>query len=211
MRFLLLFSASFFSFGASDASAHHPWDGAVLTKWYQGLISGFGHPVLGLDHVAFLVAVGLLCSLCFRDRGALWAFVPATIAGVFAYLFLSAGPMQIPFYETAVSLTVALAGVLVFSGGLLSRRVGVFFVGLFGIFHGYAYGGGIVGAENSPFIFYLAGLAIVQTAVVFTIAFFASKLERFLSGSPGYSNGLLTKAAGALLFAAGTVMSFQSL
>ena len=47
---------------ASPAFAHHPFgmgDSSALTAW-QGLLSGLGHPLLGPDHLLFLLALGFV-------------------------------------------------------------------------------------------------------------------------------------------------------
>lgn len=207
MRIFLL-SATFFLLRFQSAFAHHPWEGVSLTEWHQGLISGFAHPVLGPDHLAFLVALAVLCAVCFLDSKALAVFVPATVAGVFVRLFIDGRLIEVPFYETAVSLTIVAAGVLIFLGGL-SYKTAAFFTALFGILHGFAYGGGIVGAETSPLVFYLLGLAVVQTALVFAVAFFISKSARAFSGGSLLPAGF-SKIAGALFFVAGAVMSLST-
>ena len=38
---------------ASPAFAHHAMGGGVPSTLGQGLLSGFGHPVIGVDHLAF--------------------------------------------------------------------------------------------------------------------------------------------------------------
>lgn len=208
MRIFLLSTALFF-LRISDAFAHHPWEGRPLTRWHEGLLSGFAHPVIGFDHLAFLAAVAVLCAVCFGGKRVLAVFVPATVAGVFMHLLLAERLIELPFYETAAGLTVAAAGFFVFSG-VPSGGAAFFFVGLFGIVHGYAYGAGIVGAEPSPLVFYLFGLAAAQTAVVFAVAFLASKLADAFSEIRSSPAGGFPKVAGALLFAAGAVMSFRS-
>ncbi|QMU55780.1 MAG: hypothetical protein GKS04_01050 [Candidatus Mycalebacterium zealandia] len=204
MRIFLL-SATFFSLGTSNVLAHHPWEGAALTHWHQGLLSGFAHPVLGLDHLAFLAAVAFFCAMCFRSKKTLLAFIPATIAGVFAHLFLSGRGFEIPFYETVVAVSVALAGFAIFTGAV-SKAFATALCAVFGLFHGYAYGGGIVGSEVSPLVFYLIGLAVVQTALVVAMAFLFPKLSGFFRiPRAGFS-----KITGFILFAAGAVISITS-
>ena len=51
-----------FSLAALPALAHHPMGGTTPTTFMQGLLSGIGHPILGLDHLAALIAVGLVAS-----------------------------------------------------------------------------------------------------------------------------------------------------
>ena len=46
----------------SPALAHHPFgmgDSGTLTAW-QGLLSGIGHPLLGPDHLLFLLAIAFV-------------------------------------------------------------------------------------------------------------------------------------------------------
>lgn len=40
--------------------AHHPLGGETPVTFMHGLLSGVGHPVIGLDHLAFIVAAGVL-------------------------------------------------------------------------------------------------------------------------------------------------------
>jgi len=43
-----------------------------------------------------------------------------------------------------------------------------------GVFHGYAYGEAVVGAEPTPIFAYLVGLALVQAAIAVAVAKLAS-------------------------------------
>ena len=38
------------------AEAHHVMGGRMPSTFMEGLLSGLGHPVVGLDHLAFIVA-----------------------------------------------------------------------------------------------------------------------------------------------------------
>ena len=44
---------------AAPAAAHHPLGGGTPTTAWHGLLSGIGHPVIGFDHLAFIIAVGI--------------------------------------------------------------------------------------------------------------------------------------------------------
>lgn len=50
------------------ALAHHAMGGQLPQTFGQGLLSGIGHPVIGVDHFAFVVAVGIVAALA----GHLW-------------------------------------------------------------------------------------------------------------------------------------------
>ncbi|HEY9827815.1 MAG TPA: HupE/UreJ family protein [Stenomitos sp.] len=45
------------------AIAHHPMGGEVPRTGLEGLMPGLAHPIIGPDHLAFIVAVGLLATL----------------------------------------------------------------------------------------------------------------------------------------------------
>jgi urease accessory protein len=44
---------------ASTASAHHLMGGKTPSTFTDGILSGVGHPIIGPDHLAFLVALGI--------------------------------------------------------------------------------------------------------------------------------------------------------
>ena len=41
----------------ASASAHHVMGGKIPTTFAEGFLSGLGHPVIGPDHLAFLLAL----------------------------------------------------------------------------------------------------------------------------------------------------------
>lgn len=47
---------------AGPAWAHHAMGGEVPGTFAEGLLSGLAHPVIGLDHLAFILAVGLIAA-----------------------------------------------------------------------------------------------------------------------------------------------------
>ena len=44
------------------ALAHHVMGGRMPASFSEGLLSGFGHPIIGLDHLAAVLAVGCLAA-----------------------------------------------------------------------------------------------------------------------------------------------------
>lgn len=160
----LAVSAGLLLVASTSVLAHHPMGGMTPQTLSQGLLSGLGHPVIGLDHLAFLVVAMLLASLL---KGAArfvvpLAFIGATVAGTVLHL----GAANIPLSETLVALTVVIGAVLALTrhnAGALA--LGVLFA-VSGIFHGYAYGEAIVGAEATPMLSYLAGFAAIQYVLI---------------------------------------------
>ena len=98
--------------GVVPALAHHPMGGATPVTFLQGLLSGFGHPVLGLDHLAALVVVGLLASR--TGRG--WFLLPSVwIAAMGAGVFAHLGAIDLPGAEFLVAgslVAIALIAVV---------------------------------------------------------------------------------------------------
>lgn len=89
-----------------EAVAHHPMGGEPLTTFGQGLLSGLGHPVIGLDHLAAIVAVGLAAAFVPAGFAVIAAFIAATIAGTMLHVAL----VTIPGAEIVVALSVLSVG-----------------------------------------------------------------------------------------------------
>ena len=71
---------------APPAFAHHPTGGKLPATLWHGLLSGLGHPVIGPDHLAFLLAFGAVAALIPAGWRACVAFVAASMAGVVVHL-----------------------------------------------------------------------------------------------------------------------------
>jgi urease accessory protein len=143
---------------ADPALAHHVMGGRMPVTFADGLLSGLGHPVIGLDHFAAVVAVGCLAAAHRAGPALAIGFVLAMIAGVAAHV----RGTTVLGAEILVALSVIVLGAM-----LLRRRqmsVGAA-LGLFvavGLIHGYVLGESISGAEASPLTAYFIGLAAIQ-------------------------------------------------
>jgi len=147
---------------ATPALAHHV-DGNMLPgTLVSGLLSGLGHPVIGLDHLAFVVAVGVLAAAWPRALLPVAAFLAAALAGCLVH----AAGADLPGAELAVALSVLAAGAAVIAGAELSAGAAALLLALAGAFHGYAYGESIVGAEPGPLLAYLLGFTLIQGAII---------------------------------------------
>lgn len=175
------------SFATAPALAHHVMDGGLPATLGQGLLSGLGHPVIGFDHLAALVAAGALAAVLGLNLATTLGFVAASLAGVGLHMAL----LDLPLAELLVALSVMALG-----AALLARSpagwplIGLFALG--GVVHGYAFGESIVGAEPTPLVAYLAGLAAIQAAIA--AAAFAAVRYRPALARPA---GVAVTAAGA--------------
>jgi urease accessory protein len=149
------------------ALAHHAMDGATPTTFSAGLLSGLGHPIIGLDHLAAIIAVGCLAAT--QPKGALLAtgYVVATVIGAAAHI----GEATVPNAEIFVALSVVALGLLVFRKMPLRRDLAFALFAAAGLINGYALGESIAGAERTPIVAYFIGLAVIQTAIALAIMF----------------------------------------
>lgn len=150
----------------STASAHHAMGGETPRTFLEGFISGLAHPVIGPDHLAFIVAIALAAGALGLGLRVPALFVAASLAGV----LLHVAEVGIPLSEALVAVSLILAGVL------LLLRLGVpsagwlLFAAVAGLLHGYAFGEAVVGADRATVGAYLAGLTIVQMSLAAAIA-----------------------------------------
>lgn len=156
---------------ATPALAHHPLAGEAMTTFTHGLLSGIGHPLLGFDHLFFIIAVGVAALYTGRALIAPLGFVVAMLAGVGIVM---AG-IQLPLVEPVIAVSLVILGGLVMMGKALRLPVAIaLFAGL-GLFHGWAFGESLAGNEGgasaSVAIGYLIGLAAIQWGVAVAAGF----------------------------------------
>lgn len=126
------------------------WAAVAQAHEGNGMAGGFGagflHPLLGLDHVVAMVAVGLWGA--FLGMPALW-LLPVVFPMVMAVggAFGVAG-VPLPHVETGIALSaIALGGVVAFAVRP-PIWVAAVLVGVFAIFHGHAHGTELPSAAN---------------------------------------------------------------
>lgn len=146
---------------ASPAAAHHALGGRMPTNFFEGFLSGLAHPIIGLDHFAFVVAIGLLCIGQKNQFFIPAAFVIAAMAGTGIHLLRVDLPATEFFIAASVIVFGAMLAVSTKSHWLVLAGLGA----IAGLFHGYAYGESIVGAQMTPLIAYLAGFSLIQYAI----------------------------------------------
>lgn len=188
---------------ATPALAHHPMGGATPATFVQGLLSGLGHPVIGLDHLAALVGIGLVSSRFARGLTLPAFWIVAMAAGVGLHL-AGAG---LPATEVLVALSVVAIGLAASVRTTLPYGAVALLFAAGGAMHGYALGETVVGAEAAPIVAYLAGLVAIQVALATGIAFAA----RCLSSGSFLAPALRLRVAGLAVAATGVAALALSL
>lgn len=171
-RCLMLALVSISSLTALPAYAHHPLGGDTPETMLHGLLSGIGHPLLGLTHMLFMVAIGLLFAL---QPGATTSrvllFLGATCVGALVHVL----GLDIPAVEQMMALGVAIAG-LMLAWRQLAILPGVLALAcIAGLLHGFAYAEDIIGARTGPLVSYFVGFVLIQGVILSGIVWAARK------------------------------------
>ncbi len=140
---------------------HHFMEGGLPETFAQGFLSGLGHPVIGLDHAAFIVAAGFFLALV---KGGMWGIVALTVGSLIGAVLHLRG-FGLPAGEVGVALSVILIGGLVMARGRIRLSWLAGGLALAGVLHGHAYAESIFGAEAAPLGAYLVGFSLIQLGI----------------------------------------------
>lgn len=135
----------------ATAASAHTGDAAGA-----GFVTGFTHPLLGWDHVAAMVAVGLWGA--FLGAPAIWVLPVAfplvmALGGV-----IGVAGVPLPGIETGIAASALVIGLAVALAARPPLWVAAAIVALFAVFHGHAHGTEMPAAADP--IAYAAGFVI---------------------------------------------------
>ena len=149
-RFNVFLAFSLLLVMSHTASAH------TETGSVGGFVSGFCHPLTGLDHIVAMVAVGLWGA--YLGAPAMW-LLPVVFPVVMAFGG-AAGVLGVPLpgVEKCIALSGILLGLAVAFAARPKLWVAAVLVGFFAIFHGHAHGTELPGSANP--ITYAIGFVI---------------------------------------------------
>lgn len=147
------------------ALAHHPMGGETPTTLWQGLLSGLAHPVIELDHLLLLIGIATATAIARIAPKQAMTYLLALVAAGVVGTSMRVASLTIPFAEAAAAISLLLVGLWLWITKLSGfAAVGLWVVG--GFFHGFAYGGAIIGSEATPLVAYVWGLALVQALLM---------------------------------------------
>ena len=174
--------------------------GKTPSNFFEGFLSGLAHPVIGLDHLAFIVTVGLFAALKPQGIFIPLSFVLSAMLGTGIHLL----GVSIPVVELIVSGSILLFGILLAIKNSPNVLIMVALSAVAGLFHGYAYGEAIFGAQITALVAYLVGFTMIQLVISSAALFIAQKVLKgdFSQVSPNLkSAGLVICGIGAAFFA----------
>lgn len=176
--------------GTSSAALAHP--GHDVSGWTAGL----AHPLLGLDHLLAMVAVGLWAA---QSGGRKVWLLPATFMTA---LTIGAGiAMQwssLGLVESGIAVSVLALGLLVALSLQLPASFSVAVAALFGLLHGYAHG--LELPDSAAPLDYVLGF-LVSTAVLHLGGIALGVVTRQRHAVLAKAMGLAIAASGIFLLA----------
>ena len=203
-RYLL--AAVVFTMSTVPAFAHHPLGGMPMETLTDGLLSGVGHPLLGFDHLFFVIAVGIAALYTGRTKLATAAYIGAMMLGC---LLMSFG-LGLPVKEFVIGISLLVVGGILLSGRAtgLAPAVGLFAV--FGLFHGSAFGDTIAaqeaGAGVPVLVGYLVGLGLLQYGLALLAGFVVHTLLKATE-----AEHIHARLAGAVVAGVGTFLMLENI
>lgn len=157
-----------------------------------GFAAGFGHPLLGFDHLLAMVAVGLWAGQL--GGRAAWLVPAAFVGALAAGAGMALAGAALPAVEPAILASVLALGLLVAFAVRLPAGVAMALVAAFALCHGHAHGAEMPAAA-SPLLY---GLGFVLATVLLHAAGLALGRAATRLVLPA-----LARAAGAAVAAAG--------
>jgi urease accessory protein len=160
-----------------------------------GLLSGFVHPLTGVDHMLAMVAVGIWGTQL--GQPAIW-LLPVTFPLVMALGgALGARGIPMPAVEIGVAGSAVILGFMIVLAARPRIRVAAVVVGSFAIFHGYAHGAELPAAAEP--LAYGVGFVLV-TGLLHACGIVLGLADRWPVG------GLALRAAGAAISVVGVYL-----
>lgn len=134
----------------------------AISNCWEGFIWGMADPVIGLDRLAGLLAIGLLSAGVVRGTSVAASLAIASVLGTVIYL----SPIYLPGTQMAIAIsTIAFGAILVLPTQLNWVALAVLSA-IAGLFQGYANGESVVGLGMVTLVTYLIGVTLTQSAIV---------------------------------------------
>jgi urease accessory protein len=176
---------------AASASQAHPGHGA------EGLVAGFAHPFMGMDHLLAMVAVGLWSAVALPEGRRY--FGPAVfMASLLVGALLAVAGLGLPSVETGIAASVLLFAALMLGARRIPATAGLAMVGMAALLHGYAHGSEL--AVGHSFVAYAVGF-LTASALLHGSGLAAGSVLQRLSAWAWRIAAVLMAGSGALLLA----------
>jgi urease accessory protein len=171
---------------AEGASAH------TGVELFGGFLSGFEHPIRGVDHLLAMLAVGIWGAQL--GGRSIW-----TLPVVFPLIMALGGlagiaGLPLPEVETGIALSLLVLGLVIAAALRPFEGAAIVIVGIFALFHGYAHGAELPSAADPAA--YSAGF-VIATGLIHVAGIGIGLLAGRVAG------GWLARGAGGAIAAGG--------
>lgn len=127
----------------------------------SGFAAGFAHPLLGLDHLLAMAAVGLLAVQ--RGGRALWAVPACFVAAMVGASIVGMAGLALPLVELGIAASVIVLGAVIALRRHIPTSLAMALAGGFALFHGHAHGAEMPAAASA--LTYGAGFVAATIAL----------------------------------------------
>lgn len=138
---------------AGGAAAHSGHAG-------ESLMSGLAHPLLGVDHMLTMLAVGLYAAM--QKAGSRWMLPAGFVSAMLAGAGLGALGVEMPLVEGGIAASLLVLGLLLALLVRLPLAAGLPLVASFALFHGHAH---FLEMGHQVLASYAAGFALAAAAL----------------------------------------------
>ena len=139
--------------------AHHFMDNENPSSMLEGLFSGIAHPIIGIDHLIFLIFTSIIAYLAIKKLLLFLYLLFRQLLVVFSLIHV-----EQPMLELLIIFSVLLLG-LFFSLQKFSLNTLIYPFIIFGLMHGNAYGKKIIESPFSAQFSYVIGFIIIQILI----------------------------------------------
>ena len=178
----------------ADSAFAHPQKGEAV-----GFLTGFRHPISGLDHVLAMVAVGLWGAQL--GAPAVWV-LPVAFPMVMAFGgMLGLIGIPLPGTEYGIALSAIMLGVAIVFEVRPPLALAALLVGFFAVFHGHAHGTELPPGQSA--LLYSMGF-VISTGCLHALGIGVGTVHRWAWGQK------LVRAAGAVVAVGGTFFMWKA-
>jgi urease accessory protein len=165
-----------------------------------GFVSGFEHPISGLDHILAMVAVGMWGAQL--GAPAIWV-LPVVFPMVMAFGgMIGLMGIHLPGIELCIALSAVALGIAVLSEARPKLWIAAIIVGFFAIAHGHAHGSELpVGADS---VLYSIGF-VIATGLLHASGIGIGLVHKWPAGR------VALRGAGAVVTAGGVFFLWQAI
>ena len=178
----------------------HPGHGEV-----NSFVAGFSHPLLGLDHVLAMLAVGVWAAQARSAGRVMWVAPLTFVAAMLMGAMLGLSGLSLPLVEPMIAASVLVFGLLV-AARAQKGAVVMSLIGAFALFHGIAHGAEFGAAADASVAGWMLGFTLATALLHAAGIAIALGLDSGLRG-----DALKSRMTGVPVALAGAVLMFQTL